>query len=120
MHDFVLVEVGDGFANVPKVGFDLFFAQGLIPDFLKEGAAVRVLEYHVGDLSLSVDEVPEQLDDVLVVEFLVEDHFVVGEFVHLRDELTTILTATFLPVFLSIANLTCPYDPNPTVMEWSP
>ncbi len=50
---------------------------------LEEGAVVGELEYHVGGLVWGVDLVVQQLDDVGVGEFCVEDYLGFGQLVYL-------------------------------------
>lgn len=58
MHDLILMKVGNSLAHLPKVSFYLFFSRFFITNFFEEGTSICVFQYHVGYLTLFVDEIP--------------------------------------------------------------
>jgi hypothetical protein len=84
MHDLLAVQVGNSFAHVSEILFNMLFSQGAGLDFLKERAIIRILQHHVRNLSLLINLVVEELNDFGMWEFVVEDNLVFGQLIYLR------------------------------------
>jgi hypothetical protein len=115
MHDTILMEGHDGAAGLLEYPPDKGLGHDAGLDLVEEGAAIGVLQDHIGDIPVLFEVVVEEADDVGVFELLVHGDFVLGVFaVDLtHDTLPTIFMATSYLVSVLRASFTIPYEPNP-------
>ncbi len=87
MHDAFAVQVGDCFAHVSEILPNFFFGQTVVEScifyFLEQSAPICVLEHHIGDFSLLVDEIADELYYFGEVQFVMHFDLVLGDFVYL-------------------------------------
>lgn len=98
-------------AYIAKVTFNFVLGQLAVAelDLVMQGAALRVLEYHVGSILLFLVVVVEQSYYFRMVELVVHVDLVLGvATIYLHQFGSTILIATISPVSVLRANLTYP------------
>jgi hypothetical protein len=118
VHEIVLMQVVYSFADVAEVPFDQLLAELAIAElyFLVQRPPRGKLKHHEGHILFLLVVVIQQFYDVWVVELVVDVDFFLGVFViDLNGTCLTVLIATTSPFYILRANLTYPYDPNPTI-----
>ena len=83
MHDLFAMQIQDCFTNISKIVSDLGFGQGARFDSLKQCSSIGVLKHHVSNLSVFIDLIVEELNDVRMGEFVVKNNLIFGQFIYL-------------------------------------
>ena len=83
MHDLFAMQIQDCFTNISKIVSDLGFGQGVLFDSLKQCSSIGVLKHHVSNLSVFIDLIVEELNDVRMGEFVVKNNLIFGQFIYL-------------------------------------